>query len=219
VLLSHDQLHHLFQTYGIWTVALVVGIESLGVPLPGEGVLIIASIYAATHDGNISGVIAAAALGAIIGDNIGYLVGREFGFRILLKFGAHIGVDEDRIKLGQYMFMKHGGKVVFFGRFFALLRFLAALLAGINRMAWPKFLAANALGAIVWAATVGMAAYTFGRSIELIRGPFGVTAAMLGLGALIASFIYLRRNEAALEANAKLAIPGPIAGYCQRQKT
>jgi membrane protein DedA with SNARE-associated domain len=217
-MLSHDQLHQLFQTYGVWTVALIVGLESLGIPLPGETVLVIASIYAATHGGNIALVISAAVIGAIIGDNIGYWIGREFGYRLLLKYGAYIGVTEDRIKLGQYLFMKHGGKVVFFGRFFALLRFLAAVLAGINRMVWSHFLVANALGAVVWATIVGMAAYTAGRSIHLIQGPVAVLAAVIVVGVIVAGFFYLRRNEALLEAEAKLAFPGPVTGFREKPK-
>jgi membrane protein DedA with SNARE-associated domain len=213
VLISPDQLHHLFATYGIWTVALIVGLESLGIPLPGETVLILASVYASTHDVNIAYVIGAAILGAIVGDNIGYMVGREFGYLLLLKFGAYVGLTEGRIKLGQYLFMKHGGKVVFFGRFFAVLRFLAAFLAGVNRMPWPRFLAANALGALVWATIVGLAAYTLGKSIHAIQGPLAMVGVTFALCVLFAIFVYLRRNEARLEAEAEAAFPGHLAGF------
>jgi membrane protein DedA with SNARE-associated domain len=212
-LLSPDELHHLFQTYGVWTVALIVGLESLGLPVPGEAVLIVASVYAATHDGNIAMVIAAATVGAIIGDNIGYMIGREFGYRIVLKFGAYVGLTEGRIKLGQYLFQKYGGTVVFFGRFFAILRFLAAFLAGVNQLAWPRFLVANALGGLVWASIVGISAYTFGRSIHKIQGPAGVIGITIALVILIAVFIYLKRHEAELQARAEASLPGPLPGF------
>jgi membrane protein DedA with SNARE-associated domain len=215
-MLSSEHLHQLFQTYGIWTVALIVGLESLGMPLPGETVLITASIYAAAHGGNIGLVVGAAVIGAIIGDNIGYVIGREFGYRLLLRYGAYVGITEDRLKLGQYLFLKHGGKVVFFGRFFAVLRFLAALLAGINRMRWPNFLVANAAGAIVWASVVGGAAFAFGKSIHLVQGPIGIALVVLALGALGAGFIYLKHHEAALVEKAKVAISGHIAGFRPR---
>jgi membrane protein DedA with SNARE-associated domain len=211
-LISPEQLHHLFATYGVWTVALIVGLESLGVPLPGEAVLILASIYAATHDGNIGLVIAAATTGAIVGDNIGYMIGREFGYRLVLRYGSSIGISEGRIKLGQYLFQKYGGAVVFFGRFFAVLRFLAALLAGINQLPWPRFLVANALGALVWASIVGMAAYTLGRSIHTLQGPAGVIGIAIALGVLFIIFAYLRRHEAELQARAEASIPGPLPG-------
>lgn len=212
-MLSPEQLHHLFQTYGVWTVALIVALESLGIPLPGEAVLILASVYAATHDGNIAMVIAAATIGAIVGDNIGYMIGREFGYRLVLKFGAYLGLTEGRIKLGQYLFQKHGGTVVFFGRFFAVLRFLAAFLAGVNQLAWPRFLVANALGALVWASIVGISAYTFGRSIHAVQGPAGIIGITIALVILFAIFIYLKRHEAELQALAEASLPGHLPGF------
>jgi membrane protein DedA with SNARE-associated domain len=212
-LISPEELHHLFQTYGIWTVGIIVGLESLGIPLPGEAVLIVASIYAATHDGNIALVIAAATIGAIVGDNIGYLIGREFGYPLVLNFGSYLGLTEGRIKLGQYLFQKHGGKVVFFGRFFAVLRVLAALLAGINRLAWPRFLVANALGGFVWASIVGIAAYMLGRSIHQVQGPVGAIGIAIAVAIIVAIFVYLKRHEAELQADAEASLPGPLPGF------
>lgn len=211
-MISPEELHHLFATYGVCTVAIIVGLESLGIPLPGEAVLIIASVYTATHDGNIAMVIAAATIGAIVGDNIGYLVGREFGYPLVLKFGSYVGLTEGRIKLGQYLFQKHGAKVVFFGRFFAVLRFLAALMAGINQLAWPRFLAANALGGLVWASIVGMSAYTLGRSIHEVQGPVGAFGIAIASGIAITIFVYLKRHEAELQAEAEACLPGPLCG-------
>lgn len=102
----------------------------MGIPLPGETVLVLAALYAGTHhDLSIWGVIASAAAGAILGDNIGYWVGREFGYRLLLRYGAYIGISDSRIKLGQYLFLRHGTKVVFFGRFVAL--------CGYSPHSWP----------------------------------------------------------------------------------
>jgi membrane protein DedA with SNARE-associated domain len=144
-------LGYLISHYGYAAVGVVIGLESMGIPLPGETMLVLAAIYAATHsDLQISGVIGAAALGAILGDNVGYWLGREFGYPLLLRYGRYLGVSETRIKLGQYLFLRHGGKVVFFGRFIAVLRVLAAFLAGVNRMEWKSFLIANATGGVVW---------------------------------------------------------------------
>ncbi|HET6389929.1 DedA family protein [Hyphomicrobium sp.] len=212
-MITPGELHHIFETYGIWTVAIMVGLESLGIPLPGEAVLIIASVYAATHDGNIALVIAAASLGAIIGDNIGYLIGRKFGYPLLVRFGPYVGITEGRIKLGQYLFQKYGGMIVFIGRFFAILRFLAALLAGINKLPWPRFLLANALGGVLWASAVGMAAYTLGRSIDELHGPAGAIGIALAVATAIAIFIYLKRHEAELQAEAETSLPGPLPGF------
>src|SRR6476660_587181 len=136
----------------------------MGLPLPGESALVLAALYASRHDHNIAGVVAAAATGAVLGDNIGYWIGREFGYRLLLRYGGAIGLSVSKIKLGQYLFLRHGGKVVFFGRFVAVLRALAAFLAGVNRMDWGRFLLANSAGGILWASVVGFGAYALGRA-------------------------------------------------------
>ena len=111
------------EKYGYWGVALTIALESMGVPVPGETALVAAALYAGkTQVLNIWVLIAFASAGAILGDNIGYWIGREIGFRLLLRYGSYIGLTESRIKLGEYLFQRHGGKIVFFGRFIALLR-------------------------------------------------------------------------------------------------
>ena len=128
-----EVLHHLqgyLGTYGYLGIFVIVGLESAGIPMPGETVLVAAAILAGQGKLNIFGVITAAAAGAIIGDNCGYWVGREFGFRLVYRFGRYVRLDERRLKLGQYLFLRHGGKIVFFGRFVAILRAFAAFLAG-----------------------------------------------------------------------------------------
>src|SRR5262249_54377947 len=129
---------------------LIVGLESMGLPLPGETILVLAAIYAATEPSfNVGVVIAVAALGAIVGDNAGYWLGLRYGYALLLRYGERIGMFEARIKLRQYLFLKYGTKVVFLGRFVALLRMLAAFLAGVNRMPWRAFSGARG-AAFMW---------------------------------------------------------------------
>src|SRR6266852_2756685 len=123
----------LLSTYGYGAVLLFITIESTGIPFPGETMLLIAAIAAGTtHQLAIAWVIVAAASGAILGDNLGFWVGREGGYRLLRRFGRYLHVEERRLKLGQYLFMKYGGIVVFFGRYVAVLRAWAAFLAGTN---------------------------------------------------------------------------------------
>jgi membrane protein DedA with SNARE-associated domain len=161
---SFGELQQLVSAHGYWVVALIVGLESMGLPLPGETILVLAAIYAATEPSfNVWVVIAVAAFGAIVGDNAGYWLGLRYGYALLLRYGERIGMFEARIKLGQYLFLKHGAKVVFLGRFVALLRTLAAFLAGVNRMPWLAFLIANASGGIIWAAVFGIGGYSFGK--------------------------------------------------------
>src|SRR5436853_5422870 len=168
-------LGYLISHYGYAAVGVVIGLESMGIPLPGETMLVLSAIYAANHsDLHIAGVIAAAVTGAILGDNVGYWLGREFGYPLLLRFGGYIGLSDNRIKLGQSLFRCPDGKVVFFGRFIAVLRILAAFLAGVNRMDWRGFLVANSTGGILWALTYGLAAYSFGTVVFHAHGPLTI---------------------------------------------
>jgi membrane protein DedA with SNARE-associated domain len=207
---SHD-LAHLLALYGYWAVLAFVLIESLGIPFPGETMLIAASLYAgSTHRLSIGPVIAAAAAGAILGDNLGYAIGRVGGYPLLRRYGRYVRIEEGKLKLGQYLFLKYGGKVVFFGRFVAVLRTFAALLAGVNRMPWRRFLAYNAAGGILWAALYGVGAFVLGQTIQRFAGPVGIA---LGIGAavvVLAFLIVLARNERRLEAEAERALPGPL---------
>jgi membrane protein DedA with SNARE-associated domain len=192
-------------------VGTIIALESLGLPLPGETALILASVYAGTHaDFSIYGVIGSAILGAIVGDNIGYWIGQEVGYRLILKWGLKIGLAERKIKLGQYLFMKHGGKVVFFGRFIPILRVLAAFLAGTNRMDVKKFMVANAVGAVVWALLMGSLSYKFGKLIADANGMMSWALIGVGIAGLVALMLFLRSHEDLLEAEAELALPGPL---------
>ena len=196
---------------GYGAVMLAVGIESMGIPFPGETTLIAAAAYAgSTHKLNIVFVVAAAAAGAIIGDNIGFWIGREIGLRLLIRYGKYIRMTERRIKLGQYLFQRYGGTVVFFGRFVAVLRALAAFLAGTNRMTWPRFLVFNAAGGIVWAGVYGFGAYALGTQIHRLAGPVGAALGAVALVLIVCGFVFLRRHEHQLEDEAERALPGPI---------
>jgi membrane protein DedA with SNARE-associated domain len=206
------ELPALIATHGYWIVALVVALESMGIPLPGETVLVSAAIYAgATGNLEIAGVVAAAATGATVGDNGGYWIGRRVGLPLLLRYGRYLRIGEDKIKLGRYMFARYGGSVVFLARFIALLRVLAAFLAGVNRMGWGRFFAFNIAGGVAWASLFGFGAYTLGSQIERMTGGAGVLALAAAAGALACGLVYLRRQEARLLAEANRAYPGPLA--------
>ncbi|HUB64254.1 MAG TPA: DedA family protein [Methylocella sp.] len=193
MLQSH--LQPLIVLHGYWVVFLIVMLESAGVPLPGETALILASGYSgATGQLDLALVITCAAAGAIIGDNIGFWVGRTYGANFLLRYGKFIHLPESRLKLGQYLFEKHGAKIVFFGRFVAFLRVFAALLAGVNKYRWPPFLFFNAAGGITWALVFGIGAFLFGDAIHRISGPLGITA-LGGIVLGVIAFMYIVRRE------------------------
>ena len=109
---------HLIHVYGLLVVAGLIGLECVGLPFPGETVLIVASVIAGTeHYLNIASVILTAAGASIIGRMIGYVIGREFGYWLLLRYGGYLWITESRIKLGQYLFLRHGGKIILIAQF------------------------------------------------------------------------------------------------------
>ncbi len=202
---------HLVHDYGLIVVAVVIGFESVGLPFPGETVLILAGIFAGTkHDLNIASVIVTAAIAAIAGQTIGYVVGREFGYRLLLRYGPYMKITEGRIKLGEYLFLRHGTKIIFIGRFVPVLRSLAGILAGANRMPWPQFMLANVAGAFAWAGIFGFAAYMLGHQVEHLAGPLVIVVGIAALIVLAIGANFVGRHEAQLVAEAERALPGPL---------
>ncbi|MGZ3409078.1 MAG: DedA family protein [Xanthobacteraceae bacterium] len=204
-------LNELIHSYGYAAIVTIVALECIGIPLPGEIVLAAAAIYAgSTHDLNIWLVIVAAATGAFAGNTVGFAIGHHYGYRLLLRYGTYIGLNDDRIKIGQYLFRRHGAKVVIFARFVALLRSVGGILAGANRMPWRPFLFANALGAIVWAALYGTLAFAFGDQVHKLMGPVGLGLGIVAVLAIAVGLPYLARREAQLLADAERAFPGPL---------
>ena len=192
---------HVIEAYGYYALAIVVAGESAGVPLPGETMLVTASIYAGTRHGlDIRAVIAVAAAAAILGDNLGFFVGRRYGEAVLRRLGPRLGLDERKQVLGQYLFKRYGAAIVFFGRFVALLRTFAALLAGINRLPPLAFFCWNAAGGLTWATLFGLGGYLAGKGIERVAGPVGYAALALALvGAVLVWRFYKRHEEQLLD--------------------
>jgi membrane protein DedA with SNARE-associated domain len=204
-------IEHLIHVYGLLTVALIVGLECVGVPLPGETALLGAAIYAGTkHDLNIVAVILTAATAAIAGRIIGYALGRGFGYWLLLRYGGYVRITEARIKLGQYLFLRHGGKIVFVAQFIPVLRTFAGIFAGANMMPWRDFLYANVMGSLIWSLSYGYAAYALGRQFERLQGPVVIIIAAITVVGFIVGGIFVNRHEAQLLAEAERAMPGPL---------
>jgi membrane protein DedA with SNARE-associated domain len=176
--------------------------------------LLTAAIYAGTtHRLSIFLVIGIAASGAIIGDNLGCWLGRWGGYYILSRYGPLIHLNEARLKLGFYLFYKHGGKVVFWGRFVTALRMWAAFLAGANHMGWVRFLTFNALGGLVWSTLYGLGGYFLGNHVHQLTGPLGIVLIVLAILIILVAFFVMRRNEHRLEAEAERLFPGPLEKY------
>lgn len=202
---------HLIHAYGLFTLAVIVGLECVGLPLPGETALLAAAIYAGTkHDLNIVSVILTTAGSAIIGRMIGYVIGHEYGYWVLLRYGGYVRMTQSRIKLGQYLFLRHGGKIVFIAQFVPILRTFAGIFAGANVMPWRNFLLANAVGSSIWAATYGYAAYALGRQFERLEGPIVIIIAIITVAGFVVGGIFVHRHEAQLIAEAERTMPGPL---------
>jgi len=210
----HASMHliqHLIHDYGLVTVAAIIALECVGIPLPGETALLGAAIYAGTkHDLNIAAVILTAAGAAIVGRMIGYAIGREYGYRLLLRYGDYVGMTQSRIKLGQYLFLRQGGKIVFFAQFVPVLRTFAGIFAGANVMPWRDFLIANAVGSFAWAVSYGYAAYALGREFERLEGPIVIILLLITVVGFIVGGVFVSRHEAQLTAEAERAMPGPL---------
>lgn len=204
-------IYHLLTTYGYAALFLLIGLESLGVPLPGETTLITAALYAgSTHNMNIVAIIVVASAAAIIGDNAGYAIGSLGGYRLLQRYGRYVRIDEAKRKVGRYFFDRHGGKVVFFGRFISILRTYAAFLAGTNHMRWPRFLVYNAAGGAVWATLYGASAYAFGAVIHRVGTLVAIVGGVLAAAVALAALLFMRRRIRTFVERAEQAYPGPL---------
>ena len=209
-LISLQTLQQALAVIGYPAVTIFVMVESMGVPFPGETMLLLASFYAAVdHRLQIPIVIACAALGAIVGDNIGYAVGRTGGRAFVLRFGRYFFFKPAYLDQAERFFARHGNKTVFFGRFTTILRLWSAFLAGVNHMPWRTFLFYNALGGIIWSIIYGLLGYFAGRlfhdnfdQVQQLANIFGwaaggaIVAVVLG----IVLFIWLYRRRKRREA-------------------
>jgi len=204
-------VEHLIHVYGLLTVAVIVGLECVGVPMPGETALLAAAMYAGTkHDLNIVAVILTAAAAAIVGRMVGYVIGRSFGYWLLLRYGNYVRMTQKRIKLGQYLFMRHGGKIVFVAQFVPVLRTFAGLFAGANVMPWRSFMVANAVGSFFWAVIYGYAVYALGRQFERVEGSMVIILGAITIVMCVVAGVFVHRHEAQLTAEAERAMPGPL---------
>ena len=151
--------------YGYAAVFGALLLESFGLPLPGEAMLIAGAALAAEGGLRLAPLLACAWFAAVLGDNIGFAIGHFGGRRLIVRYGARIGITESRLAAVETFFRRYGGGVVLVARFFALLRQLNGIVAGSVGMAWWRFLAYNAVGAALWVGAWGIGAYTIGERL------------------------------------------------------
>jgi membrane protein DedA with SNARE-associated domain len=175
-------------------------LESFGVPLPGETALIAFGVLASQGHYSIVTVIVLAAAAAIIGDNLGYwFLGRLGGRALFNRWGWLRRYSDRTLPKVERILARHGGKTVFFGRFVAVLRVGAAAVAGLAHMPWWRFFFWNASGGIVWATTVGLAAYYGGKRLADAIQRYGLYAAAVIVVALLVGWILVRRVKHRVE--------------------
>jgi membrane protein DedA with SNARE-associated domain len=184
-----QQLQGLLSQWGYGVIFVAMLLESAGVPLPGETVTLLGGYAAGSGQLNALAVMAAAASGAILGDNVGYWVGRRAGWPLLLRVGRLLGRSPEQMDSLRSQFLRHAGKSVLMGRFVAVLRVLAGPMAGAVGMPYGRFLLCNCAGGILWAVTMVGLAWLGGRWIPFDQMVKGVL--QFGLGALLLLVVIL----------------------------
>jgi len=171
--------------YGIWLVAAFIALESVGLPLPAEAALIAAGFFAAR-------------------------IGRRFGSQLLDRYGTRLGFTEGRIRIGQWLFIRYGGRFVFVARFLPFLRNMAAVLAGTNAMEQRSFYFASATAATAWIICYGLAAYWFGEAFANFASPVTIILGFAAALLMLAVPALILRYEKHLLAKADTALLRPI---------
>jgi membrane protein DedA with SNARE-associated domain len=197
-MLAFGAFIHVSDSLG-YALPALIGLESMGVPSPGETALVLAAVLASQGKLNIALVIAIAAASAILGDNIGYLIGRLVGREVLTAKGPFHERRKRLMAIGDGYFERYGTRTVFVGRWIALIRFAVAWLAGINEMPFHVFFLWNALGGITWATAFGLAGYYGGSAFVNVLEKVGVIAAVVLVVVLIALFFAKRYRDHKLE--------------------
>ena len=186
-------LEPLVHEYGAAAVMVILTFESLGLPLPGESLLVFASVLAGRGELSLLPLMLWAWTGAVLGDNIGYLIGRGLGRAIVLRYGGKIGINADRLNRVEAVFARYGPVTVAFARFVNILRQLNGVVAGMLKMDWRRFLAFNALGGALWVSIWTLTGFYLGEhgaDIKAVAHDLERAGAILGLGVLIGALVY-----------------------------
>jgi membrane protein DedA with SNARE-associated domain len=197
-------LEHFIRANGVAAVMMIVALEALGLPLPGETLLIFAAVLAGRGDMSLPALLIFAWVGSVLGDNVGYWIGRKLGRAAVSRYGARIGLTAARFDAVEAMFARYGAATVAFARFINVLRQLNGVVAGTLGMAWWRFLVFNALGAALWVALWVLGAFYLGEHMSTItllarRGGI-VGGVMAAVALLVAVVFFLRRRHAGRRA-------------------
>lgn len=189
----------LLDRWGYLAIAVVIGIESFGIPVPGQTIMVAASVYAGAGEMSIAGVVVVSFVAAVLGDNIGYLIGRHRGRQLVARYGRYVLITPARFARAEEFFVRRGPKIVVSARFIDGLRQLNGVIAGITGMGWRPFLLYNAIGAVLWVGVWCTLAYLIGTRIAVAGEYIGryqwlpFAAALTIVGVFLA--VHLRRRH------------------------
>ena len=183
--------------YGAFAVMPILAIEAVGAPVPGESLLIFASVLAGRGEMSLSALLASAWVGSVIGDNLGYLIGRKFGRGTVLRHGAKIGLTEERFSGIESTYIRYGYAAVLFARFVSILRQLNGILAGMLGMPWWRFALIDSIGAALWVMVWVFAPAYFSEHLTVIIGLAHhtkvVVSVLVGAGLILVLGFFIRR--------------------------
>jgi membrane protein DedA with SNARE-associated domain len=194
-------LEQLVHAYGAAAVLVIIMLESLGLPLPGESLLIFSAALAGRGEMSLPALMFCAWVGAVIGDNIGYMIGRTLGRAAVARFGAKIGLTEARFAWIEQLFARYGAWTVMFARFFNVLRQLNGVVAGTLGMSWWRFLVCNAVGAALWVLTWMLGTFYISQHAAILAqaahhiGVVGALAAAAAIAAALFTLWHWRRAD------------------------
>lgn len=192
-------------------IFVLVAIEYLGIPSPGETALILGALLAAaTHRLSIPLVIVVAAVAAFAGSNAGFAIGYFGGSRVLLRLTRWLHIKDERLKVARYLFNHYGVWVIVLGRFVTILRAYISLLAGVTRMPYPRFEVATAVGAVLWAGFWGIVYFEAGAVVVRYGSLSRIVLGAAAVALVVAGIVVIRINEGRLTALAEREMPGPL---------
>ncbi len=183
------------EDYGYVAVALLVFLANLGIPLPGEATLVVASIFTVSEDLGLLSVLVVGWAAAVLGESAAYVIGRYGGRPLAIRLGRRFGVSHDLLDRVEGFYQHHGVTTVVVGRFVPLLRRVNGLVAGVTAMSWRRFLVANMIGATIWVAvwtTIGIQA---GNNIDAVNTALERGAPILAVLLALLAFAYVVRRR------------------------